>query len=213
MKFPTQFVKYTLIAFLVLNSGSLLSMEYIKELKDNAQEFWSHANALTKTAVILGLGGASSYVLWNEWRLHQKNVHINNLENELVQNNLVTAALAYGGFNTSWDEIVCNLQNEEDKDDAHALFTGNYGLGDHHQKTYDLLTTKITEKVSGTLFYHVGSPGDLVNERLNDMERTLFGEKYTYQRVPFEQKEYKKFLSHRRELLRNELKKIEIIVE
>lgn len=63
--------------------NSCFSMEYLREytseLKSNAQEFWHTANALTKTAVVLGAVGASSYILWSELRHRKKDTLIKEL--------------------------------------------------------------------------------------------------------------------------------------
>ena len=192
MKYKNTIQKYLLIVLLSININSCFGMEYFRQLKDSIQEFWSKADTLQKTLIIGGIGVTSLYVFSNEWRHHQKNVRINDLKDELANNHLVTAAIAYGGFDTSWNEILCNLQNEKDGEYS-SLFAGNNGLGDHHQNTYNLLTTNITGKVKRALFYHAGSPGDLVNDRLNDIERTLFGKKYTYQSRPSEPKDTRNF--------------------
>ena len=84
------FTKYLLIAFLVLNSSSLLSMEYIREyateLKNNAQDFWANANLFTKTAVV----GVTAYVFWGELRNKWNKARIRKLEEKVVENSTKT---------------------------------------------------------------------------------------------------------------------------
>jgi hypothetical protein len=86
MKYKNTIQKYLPIALLIININTSFSMEYISELKNNAQEFWSNANALTKTAVILGLGSASGYILLSELRNNWNKARIRELEEKAVQN-------------------------------------------------------------------------------------------------------------------------------
>ncbi len=179
MKYKNIIQNHLLAALLIININSCLSMDYIKEcaheLKDNArefshttQDFWKNANLLTKTAVVLGVSGASGYILLNEWRNRWNKARIKELE----ETELVVGAIAYGGFNSSRDKILEKIHEDKQTNKNNTremLFEGNLGVGDHHPKTRTFLTKQINEKFFG----YGEAPGYLLQEKSNELEKHM----------------------------------------
>jgi type II secretory pathway pseudopilin PulG len=154
-------------------------MDYIKEcaheLKDNArefshttQDFWKNANLLTKTAVVLGVSGASGYILLNEWRNRWNKARIKELE----KTELVVGAIAYGGFNSSRDKILEKIHEDKQTNKNNTrkvLFEGKMGIRDHHPKTHTFLTKQINKK----LFDYGEASGYLLRNELKEKNNKL----------------------------------------